>query len=207
MSASRGLNVLSIEKKYGYILGEPARADDILASELDADCAARASSLKRGDGVFVRRSDNTWCFAVVAHKVSGTMPWVEVMLGTKSKKSLTSGRWASSLRCIHRSTSPAVFTSYHFMNHLDSYLDTTSRKSALDDKCSQTASTCSSSSLGESDREEQLESDTYRRKHGMTGRRYRRARSPSHPSACQQADNLMKCQAGFQSLFEDFVKR
>ena len=57
------------------------------------------SLLQRGDGAFVLSSNTTLSFGIVAQKVLGKTPWIDLILDTKSSmKSLLLKRWESSIQ-------------------------------------------------------------------------------------------------------------
>jgi len=54
MGCAQELKIPSIEKKYGYSLGEPARKSEIHSSDFETGNSLRASMLETGDGVLSR---------------------------------------------------------------------------------------------------------------------------------------------------------
>jgi len=119
MCAVNYLDVPSIEKKCSYRLGDHAKACDMRASDSERENIIRASLLKKGDGAFVLRSDNTWRFAIVTQKVLGEAPHIDFILNEKgSMKCLTLKHWASNVRSFQSSRSGKM---NQFMDSLDSY--------------------------------------------------------------------------------------
>mmetsp|Transcript_32735 Transcript_32735/g.60478 ORF Transcript_32735/g.60478 Transcript_32735/m.60478 type:complete len:319 (+) Transcript_32735:585-1541(+) len=121
MCAVNYLDVPSIEKKCSYRLGDHAKACDMRASDSERENIIRASLLKKGDGAFVLRSDNTWRFAIVTQKVLGETPHIDFILNGKgSTKCVSLKRWTSNIRSFQSSSSSKID---QFINSLSSYLE------------------------------------------------------------------------------------
>lgn len=108
MCVINDLDVSSIETKYSYKLGDTAKPSDMKASYMESKSAyvLLAASLEKGDGAFVRRSDGTWRFAIVAHKELSQreIPRIDLYVNKKgSKKCLPLKGWASNIRIFNDS--------------------------------------------------------------------------------------------------------
>lgn len=81
MPAIKDLDVSSIESQYSYKLGHPTKMSDMKVSHMESKSAyvLLAASLKKGDGAFVRRSDGTWRFAIVAQKELGLTRYLKLI--------------------------------------------------------------------------------------------------------------------------------
>ena len=97
------LDLVSITQKYSYQLGGIARSDEIRNSDSQKVHFGYAAVLRKGDGVFVLRSDKTWRFAIVLERVRGKESYINFLVNYEgSVKKITAKHWSSFVRGIRR---------------------------------------------------------------------------------------------------------
>ena len=87
-----------------YTLGETARSSSHMMSE---NCPQSVYQLKNYDFAFVKRSNGSWTYAILAHRSQGSSCEDEIMMFVTDEKGCTKviaeSDWASFIRCLAES--------------------------------------------------------------------------------------------------------